>query len=323
MLKSHIAVANMTATSQSLALQASHPTSAKLGALSTVLTANSKDIFDFEGLPAEIRNEIYDLCLTTDSPITIFRKQKYTPKIKGKRSVTGYWLKSKIGTTVKNKQRKRPYGNLHAPVILRLNHRISAEAISFLYARNCFKFDNLKGFALFAKQIGAGVRLLTDVEMVFRSLDANDRREWGFIHPLAAASKLVRLQIQVDGGRPRMWSDAWWAISPIVRGSTGICEIRFGGNTTCSCVTPEEQQRRFDCIQFVKSPGLGPSFSTAEHLALLVADIQAARDHEVETQRCSWSSSAEDKGPDEWAKSLVAAVEACRARKRLLLWCSV
>ena len=241
--------------------------------VNTVEHVESRDIFRFEELPAEIRNEIYQLVLVARSPIKVSRhrdevawakamkiwKKKMRAPIyrppQDSRPPAVYFLNAEVSTEqwVGSQRRKYLYGQLHTPGILRINRTAFAEARPVVYGQNEFIFENPAPFTHFVKMIGNGYRLLEDVRVKNFNLDIHE----GILSPLRDARKLRNLKLltleshrTLGSGLPNIAKKILIMIIDTAFGLRGKSACQCPVKEPCTCVSAEEQKRRINVVVF-------------------------------------------------------------------------
>lgn len=129
---------------------------------------------DFGKFPAEIRVEIYKLCLVAKFPIKIARIYKKGPRRVLSSGVMicepgSYITKSTIctrqGGTRGNQNRHDSVRASLAMDLLNLSKHINQEASPVLYGYNAFQFESAAAFSVFFASIGDHAPYLTDLIM--------------------------------------------------------------------------------------------------------------------------------------------------------------
>lgn len=209
--------------------------------------SDGKRYFNFEGLPAELRNEIYRLGLVDSGSIEL--SGHIGPE--ASRGPLRPYVRAKV-VMMEGKQRRVPrLGKVHAISIIRVNRQISTEALPVLYAENSFVFKTTGAFQKFAQLVGGNCRFLRDVEIqTFHLVKDRD-----LLVPLIQAHKLVRLHITINNNGKSRESTAearlLHAVMPVLR-RTKDDSLQCGclpGSRSCASFT-DAQRRILDTITF-------------------------------------------------------------------------
>ena len=222
--------------------------------------------FDFAGLPAEIRNEIYRYALCAETPIEILRHTrssvwcervedrwlmdksigKYRPKPRTELSATFNHLMLLI------RERTLPYGLHYAPALLRVNRQVNTEATPIFYGENTFVFPVTAGFKVFHKEIGKNFALLHHIVLK----DFRTPRDNTLLLPLHAATKLQSLTLNImdtSAGVSKRFlvADIWQAFARYVKGPDIIRCICDDAVPGCPRCRQTARIRRFAAVQLV------------------------------------------------------------------------
>jgi hypothetical protein len=210
----------------------------------------SKDIFPFEKLAPELRNEIYELLLVAEHPIIISRKVNenaldeddrhlahgnFHQKLSKARNIENAYVftgKTKAQLSSQAKLIHYPFGQLHHTTILHLNKAISGEAKGVLYGCNKFIFDNPTLFQGFIKRIASGKAAMSDITI----------HHVGNLKPIPEFKhipSLRRLTLRPTMSRGHLWmlekSLTELVVRWVVRGKTAsLCERDHGDSCICS-----------------------------------------------------------------------------------------
>ncbi|KAF2716430.1 hypothetical protein K431DRAFT_298685 [Polychaeton citri CBS 116435] len=272
-------------TTEGQLLSQSHGRSAAL----TETPPPKKKFFDLMGLPAEIRNTIYDMALAAPNPVHISRKRAQTAR-EGRE--TKYKLEVKTWRMVQTKRRREvkrwnKYSDEHNVSILLASKQVRDEAIGALVYNNRFVIETPPTLTLFIRALGGNVALLRDVEMHL----ATNRYLLNELKALRSAVRLRRLHFSLDVqprffGFPgislqRLAEEIWRNISGLVRANhmgSAQCTAKWG----CLCDVPA-QRARIDMLSFELAHGK-VVFGTEEiqgllsdrHRQRLLAEIKRA-----------------------------------------------
>ncbi|KAK4550524.1 hypothetical protein LTR36_000103 [Oleoguttula mirabilis] len=264
---------HMATIGQTVAPQGQQLSKRRAAATSKLPKQESKDTFDFMGLPPELRNEIYKLCLTTtnNSPFTITRKKKVnrgsTLGLRGPPPPAFYFS----GTTIKQK-RTIPFGTVVSTAILRVSKQISTEAAEMFYANTPFYFGNLATFARFAHQIGkniSSVGRIGGTKVTGKLNSSSVRGHWELTSPLANPTDLARLRFILHADpTPRSW-ELWLIVRTVVQQVDTQQQRCLQCNQVFVCEKKEDQGRRLDAIDYVVS---GKHDKTPEERGLILKE---------------------------------------------------
>lgn len=128
---------------------------------------------DLGKLPAELRNEIYTLALTTDQPIELSHARLKNPKYDEaenekllkiqQQPKCIFHLRSKVRMGSGKRTRKVAAAHALAFPLLSTSKAVRAEAQPILYGRNTFNVKGVGVISTFAEKAGAGFDLITRV----------------------------------------------------------------------------------------------------------------------------------------------------------------
>lgn len=123
-------------------------------------------------LPAEIRNQIYRLCLTTKEPINVKRVRKGRSNSDSRLRAqcnferTEYDLICTSLLQVKGKQMRRlPISRAITGCLLRVSKALHHEVAPILYRYNCFEFETPPALSKFFHAIGRHGALVADIRI--------------------------------------------------------------------------------------------------------------------------------------------------------------
>jgi len=217
-----------------------------------------KKIFPFDSLPAEIKNQIYELALTAEDGIFLISKTKHY-RCTIQRDMPSFPHSVRGSTKI-----RRRYGNVFgggqasedfagsaeppeltalAPNILLLNREIYAQARPFLYSSNSFFLEDTTALHAFLSNIGPkNCASLTDLTI----------RGWGYSkahkamnHPaftmLASAINLERLYIdcRIHQGQPMSTARQFYRDGFHYLEGIGTAKGRFDAAVNVIEISPE------------------------------------------------------------------------------------
>ena len=253
--------------------------------------------FNFEGLPAEIRNEVYRLTLTSKTPIVITHYNRNSRFLKG---VKLSWLMDKeagmhrpqrtsgLGASsevsVAETASSLWYASYHTPTLLRVSRRINAEALPFLYYENSFIFRSNTALKDFTKECANNRALLRDVTI------KKFRPRVHSLEPLRSAVKIQRVSLCItdistgEGPEGTLAMVVYQALLPFVMGlDRNHCTC--GSTAWCNACFDVAWKRRLDAVKLQiqgtrTDPVTGASTArgrpfTAETLAKLKKRVRA------------------------------------------------
>ncbi|KAK5732367.1 hypothetical protein LTR17_010543 [Elasticomyces elasticus] len=231
------------------------------------LSIRSQDVFPFEKLPPEIRNQIYRLALLTVGPIAISRRVNKRKQVirrfhhcvhssfsvcarcsKAHYHEEDYVLGASTITLRGKQKRKTSMHTACAGALIRTNRQTSQEAASVLYGQSKFVFATAGAFEQFCRTTRRFTVYLEDVTIKDVHLPAHT----DILKALANKCKLQHLNLKGSSGSyhyvdvPSLLS----MIRPLITkpGTVGcVCGARPSGS--CSCRTAE-QLRVFTAINF-------------------------------------------------------------------------
>ena len=137
----------------------------------------------FDKLPAEIRNEIYELCLTTKEPLRVTRSRHGVGACKRHQGCVRIAYSDRfclIVTTLtvpkRSKKVQVPAGSVISAALLRVSKAIQKESTPTLYRSNCFEFDTIRVLYNFFRTFTITTPLLADIRfnMVLKHSDNLD-----------------------------------------------------------------------------------------------------------------------------------------------------
>lgn len=216
--------------------------------------------FNFMGLPPELRNIIYNLCLTTaDSGIISVARHKKKEVVRrysfAPARPPAYYFAGTVIVAKGKSKRRVSFGKANSPAILLVSRQVSTEATDILYANNSFAFDTLPTFIRFARQIGSNIRSLkkTAGMKVEGKLDGYYAcGQWELIGPAVNETDVARFRITVrtDSGTNRA-GGIWSAIRVFVQEADPETRECFHCHQVCVCLTQTEQMRRLNSVEYV------------------------------------------------------------------------
>ena len=143
------------------------------GAAATTQPSLDRNVFRFEDLPAEIRNQIYGYALVAESPITFSRHdntktRESSWKARTKETKALYVLHATVRKTVLGKKGKEmirvfKFADLNEASILRVSKTMRNETRPLLYACNTFAFKSGAAFREFYNGAKTAFHLLEKV----------------------------------------------------------------------------------------------------------------------------------------------------------------
>ncbi|KAK3660909.1 hypothetical protein LTR56_000667 [Elasticomyces elasticus] len=225
------------------------------------LSIRSQDVFPFEKLPPEIRNQIHRLSLLTDGPIAVSRHVDITKQASGLSTCAhGFYhlctsckkpeehlLRASTIVLQGKQKRKAPMQTAYTGALVRTNHQFCEEAADILYGQNQFIFATPSAFDQFCDRIHRFTSSLKDVTIKDVHLPAHT-------DILKVLAENCKLNLKIKGSSSRtLYVDApslLRMIRPLITkpGTVGcVCGARPSGS--CSCRTAE-QLRVFKAINF-------------------------------------------------------------------------
>ncbi|KAK4550472.1 hypothetical protein LTR36_000051 [Oleoguttula mirabilis] len=152
-----------------------------------------KKAFPFDKMLAELRNKVYANLLTSDTPISIGRRQQPKRHI----VVNGSFVKHPADTTPPLRSNVidhngRSFFNKHGASILRVNKQTYQQAVTILYGSNTFVFIKQSALPQFVQGAGPGRGHLRHIVIA----DWNYRSNNAPMKSLADATRLQCLEIQ-------------------------------------------------------------------------------------------------------------------------------
>lgn len=168
---------------------------------------NSKDVFRFQDLPAELRIYIYEFALTADRPLRISYHRdnkatqaawdRYYAALGNRKRKSGlhklstvYSITASPAKDGTSKKKPISFAQFCAPALLRASKAIHSEAHPVLYASNRFVFETTSALLRFAKSTSSAMSMLTKVEV--RSVSDVDAQ---LLVPALQAKKITRVVI--------------------------------------------------------------------------------------------------------------------------------